>query len=587
MINLQRFTVKVAGESGQGVNSIGEILAKAAKESGFYTFGYREYPSLIKGGYSSHQLDLADHPISSPSSHTDVLLCFSRVSFHAYLPSVRKGGQVLHMATKLELTPEEQVLIKERNIKIAYLPAFQMAIDTGGKAIMANIIMVGAVWQLLGLPLEPLAAMITAEFKQKPEIIEPNLACMRRGHTAELEGLKAISLPFKPQLGRESDALLSGNQLISLGAVAAGVRAYYAYPMTPSSSILTYLANIYHETGMLVKQIEDEISVAQMAIGSMFMGTRALVGTSGGGFDLMTESLSMSAMTETPFVCILGQRPGPATGLPTWTAASDLNLAIYSGHGEYARCVVSLSDADSSYLLIQKAFNIAEKYQIPVIVLTEKQIGESLFQMTELPADEPIVRSLPTESELSHLKSTDRYKITESGISPRWFPGQSDAVYDANSDEHTADGSLTEMAEPSREMYEKRLRKQDTLLKELPEPQLIGPATAALSFVGWGSVKNTLIDAIALWNTAHPEKSINYLHYEYLYPLRTEAFLRLAKIAPKVVLIENNAMGQLGALITQHTGYLFTEKFLKYDGRAFFIEDVMRYLETHFELQAE
>lgn len=581
MINTHRFTVKVSGESGQGVNSIGEIVAKSLKESGFYNFAYREYPSLIKGGYACHQNDFSDQPLASSSTHTDLLMCMSRVSFHAYLKTVRANGQVVHMLRQLVLTPEEQTYVTDNNINIAYIPGETIALEAGGKAIMANIVLLGVMWQLLGLPMEPLERMIAAEFAKKPQYIEPNLACLRQGHTFSVadQGLKPVSLPFQPQPGRENDALLSGNQLVSLGAIAAGVRAYYAYPMTPSSSILSYLSTLYHETGMVVKQIEDEISVAQMAIGSMFVGTRALVGTSGGGFDLMTESLTMSAMTETPFVCIIGQRPGPATGLPTWTAAGDLNLAVYAGHGEYTRLVLACSDPESAYLLIQKAFNLAEKYQIPVLVLTEKQIGESLFQMAALPPDEPIERHLPSADEIAHFTSKDRYKITDSGVSPRWFPGQSDAVYDANSDEHTEDGSLTEEAGPSQAMYDKRLRKQQTLLAELPEPVTYGPDQASICLVGWGSVKNTVLDVLKVWNAANSDHQVKYLHYEYVYPLRTQTFTDLTQAGARMILIENNAFGQLGALLTQHTGYQFTERFLKYDGRPFFVEDVMTFLE--------
>ncbi len=580
MINPQRFTVKVAGESGQGVNSIGEILAKSLKESGFYTFAYREYPSLIKGGYACHQNDFAAQPITSPSTHTDLMVCMSRASFHAYLSTVRENGQIIHMLRQLQLTEEEQQLIATKHISIAYIPGEVLALESGGKAIMANIVLLGVLWQLLGLGMEPLERMIAKEFEKKPQFIEPNLQCLRKGHAFAVadQGLKPVTLPFGPVPGRENDALLSGNQLVSLGAIAAGVRVYYAYPMTPSSSILSYLASLYHETGMVVKQIEDEISVAQMAIGSMFAGTRALVGTSGGGFDLMTESLTMSAMTETPFVCILGQRPGPATGLPTWTAASDLNLAVYAGHGEFARLVIAISDPESAYVLIQHAFNWAEKYQIPVIVLTEKQIGESLFQMADLPSDVPIERHLLTEPELTQATPQDRFKLTESGISPRWLPGQSDAVYDANSDEHLPDGSLTEAALPSEAMYAKRLKKMESMLAELPEPKIYGPDSAKTAFVGWGSVKNTMTDVINGWNESHPDATIKYLHYEYLYPLRTEAFRQLVNYSTRIILIENNAMGQLGALLTQQTGYLFTERFLKYDGRGFFVEDVLSYL---------
>lgn len=579
MTDIKRQVIKIAGESGQGINSIGEIVAKALKRSGFYTFGYREYPSLIKGGHAFHQIDFADHPIFASSHKADILLCFSRVSFQAYLPTLRPSGQVIHMLPQLELTDIEKRQVQEDNIKIAYLAAGDLAQKAGGKVIMANVVIIGALWKLLGLKLEPLADVIREEFADKPDVIEPNIACLKKGYECKLKDLDTLKINFSPQPDRKNDALLTGNHLVALGAVAAGVRAYFAYPMTPSSSILSYMANIYHDTGMLVKQIDDEISVAQMAIGAMFAGTRALVATSGGGYDLMTESVSLAGMTETPFVCILGQRPGPATGLPTWTAASDLNLAIYSGHGEFPRCVIALSDSKSAYLAIQNAFNIAEKYQIPVIVLTEKQIAESLFQVEKLESDVPIKRHIVNKAELGKLKSSDRYKITEDGISPRWLPGEYEATYVANSDEHQTDGSITEESQPALDMYSKRLRKLDTLLAEIPEPELVGPQKSALTFVAWGSAKNTICDVMDLWNKAHPQKTINLLHYEYIYPPKIPRLLDLIAKAQPLVLLENNAFGQLGALLTLHTRYQFSEKLLKFDGRPFFVEELIEYLE--------
>lgn len=579
MTNFNRLVIKITGESGQGINSIGEIVAKSLKKSGYYSFGYREYPSLIKGGYAFHQIDFSGQSVNAPSKWTDVLLCFSRVSFHAYLPTLKDGGQVIHMLSQLDLSEEEEAIVSRRKIKIAYLPAETQAVEAGGTPIMANVVMIAALWQLLGLSLELLSKVVGREFAHKRDVIKPNLACLEKGYVFNLENLKPLKITFLRQSKRSNDALLSGNHLLSLGSLAAGVRAYFAYPMTPSSSILTYQANIYHETGILVKQVDDEISVAQMAIGAMFMGTRALVATSGGGFDLMTESVSLAGMTETPFVCILAQRPGPSTGLPTWTAASDLNLAVYGGHGEFTRCVIAISDPQSAYLVIQNAFNLAEKYQIPVIVLTEKQIAESLFQIADLPNDVGIERHLVPKNELTFLRGDDRYKFTKSGISPRWLPGQSEAVFAGNSDEHIEDGSLTEEAEASKNMYEKRLAKKDALMSEIPEPDLIGPEDAVLTLVGWGSVRNTACDVMRLWNEANSKKRVNFLHYKYIYPVKIEKLESMISQKKRMVLVENNAFGQLGALLTQETGFQFKDKLLKFDGRPFFVEDLYDYLE--------
>jgi 2-oxoglutarate ferredoxin oxidoreductase subunit alpha len=581
LIKKHRFVVKIGGESGQGVNSVGEIIAKSLKETGYYVYGYREYPSLIKGGYSMYQLDFSDLPVNAPSSHCDLLLCLSRVSVRKYLTSLRAGGVLIHTLRMMEFSEDQQRFIDENQISVKEVAAEKIAVEAGGTVIMTNTVMTGVLLQMLGLGKELVTRILKEEFVKKPALLDQNVACLNLGYELDLSDVPQTKLHFAKKPVLDDALLLTGNHALALGAVSAGVRAYYAYPMTPSSSILSYLANWYHQTGMLVKQVEDEISVAEMALGSMFMGTRALCGTSGGGFDLMTETVSLAGITETPFVCILGQRPGPATGLPTWTAQGDLNLAIYAGHGEYPRAVLAASDIESCYLLLQQAFNIAEKYQIPVMVLTEKQIAESLFIVEKMPEPLPIERHLLSTAEVAEVQSTYRYAYTENGISKRWFPGQSPAVFDGNGDEHLEDGSLTEEAEPVKAIYEKRMRKQETLLQELPEPLYFGDTTPDFVFVGWGSTKHSILDAMAIAQKTVSTPKIGYLHYEYMYPVRTETFKKLAEQhGQNLVLIENNYLGQLGALLTQETGYQFSQRLLKYDGRQFFVEEVLEIIQN-------
>jgi 2-oxoglutarate ferredoxin oxidoreductase subunit alpha len=588
-----RLTIRLAGESGQGINSIGEALSKSFKKVQLFTFGYREYPSLIRGGHAFYQVEVADQPINAASAQCDVMVCMSRVSFHAYVKQMRPKGILIHDIGRLDITPQEQAWIDQQQLQIIYLNAAELAEQSGGKKLMSNTVIFGVLWQLLDLPLAAAEENIREAFAKKPHYIDVNLACLRTGYAQQIAGDDALNLTAGSNAAVSTAALLTGNHALALGAIAAGVRAFFAYPMTPSSSILTYLAQVQHQTGMLVKQADDEIAAAQMTIGSMFMGTRALTATSGGGFDLMTESVSLAGMTETPFVCILGQRPGPATGLPTWTSAGDLLLAVFAGHGEFPRVVLAASDAQSAYRIIQEAFNIAEEYQLPVMVLTEKQIAESAFMVTEFPTNPEIKRGLLTNEELETTTTNPtiagRYALTETGISPRWLPGQADATYDANSDEHLADGSLTEDAESSRAMMDKRMRKLITLQKHVPEPLLFGPQTADVTFVGWGSVKSSIIDALAILEQEQTTQSgdqltYNYLHFEYIYPLPTITFNQITKTDTTLVLVENNATGQLGQLISQATGYQFAHRFLKYDGRPFFIEDILSFIKNELPI---
>ena len=575
-MNIFRKSVKFGGESGQGINSLGEILAKSLKNSGYKIFGYREYPSLIRGGYASYQIDIGNTEINSSSSHCDVLVCSSRRSIYQYLSSIRKDGILIHTLTAVTFKPDEQQFLKNNNIQVHYVDALNLAKEQGGNALTSNMILLGVLAEILGIEIQIVEEIVREEFKSKPKIVEIDIKCLEAGYKLNIAVSK---LEFTKYPDWKNSKITTGNHGLALGAITAGVRAYYSYPMTPASSILTYLAETSHETGMLVKQAEDEITSAQMTLGSMHMGTRALTGTSGGGFDLMSETFSLAGIIETPFVCILAQRPGPATGLPTWTSAGDLNLAIHAGHGEYPRLVLSVSDFNSAYELIQSAFNYAEIFQIPVIVLTEKQIAEGLYNIQSLTKSIPIQRGL-TKIDATKTVSLKRYEFTQDGISPRWLPGEDLPQYNGNGDEHDEIGDVNEESLNAKSMFEKRMNKISKLQTQLPDPVLYGSQDADITFIGWGSVKSVLQDTMSILEQNKSSKKINYLHFDYLFPLKSELLLDVISKSKRVVLVENNYLGQLGELITSKTGYQFKERLLKYDGRPFFIEDILNFLLT-------
>lgn len=600
-MNIKRFSIKFAGESGQGINSLGEIIAKSLKTSRYKIFGYREYPSLIRGGYASYQIDIGNEKINSSSQYCNILVCLSRKSIYQYLKNLKQNGLLIHTLTAVTFKPEEQEFIQKHNIQIKYIDALTLAIEQGGNALTSNMILLGIVTEILGIDLEIVKGIIKLEFADKPKLLDIDLKCLDSGYSLNIAD---YSLNFKKHENWQESKIITGNHGLALGAINAGVRAYLSYPMTPASSILTYLADTSHSTKILIKQAEDEITASQMALGAMHMGTRALTGTSGGGFDLMTETFSLAGIIETPFVVILAQRPGPATGLPTWTSSGDLNLAIHAGHGEYTRLVLSASDFESGYTLIQEAFNYAEKFQIPVVVLTEKQIAEGLYNIADLPVGPEIQRYLtrpqtldPSEGVNSTInnqintlsekvieaKDVKRYEFTENGISPRWLPGDNLPQYNANGDEHDETGDVNEEADNAKLMMEKRMRKINALLTELPDPQMIGPQNADITFIGWGSPKSTVEDVISILEQNNNPITINYLHFDYIYPLKTEKLQSIINSANKTVLIENNYLGQLGELITSKIGYIFENKLLKYDGRPFFVEDILNYLNIENE----
>ncbi|MDX9739231.1 MAG: 2-oxoacid:acceptor oxidoreductase subunit alpha [Candidatus Dojkabacteria bacterium] len=560
-----RFAVKFAGESGQGINTLGEILAKAIKNSGYHTFAYREYPSIIKGGYASYQMDFSSEELLASSKYSNFLASLAPEALSKYTTLIAPGGVIVHSIKDFEFSDEQLEYIRENKIEVVYIDTQKIAQESDAPLIMANVVILGYLWKLLGFDIKILEKQIRNHFKDKKNLdMEAEIRCLTGGYEFEYE-IKGKEFTAKKRTDWSKSKMLTANQAIALGAISAGCRAYYAYPMTPSTDILNVLGSSYMQTGMVVKQAESEITAVQMVMGSMYMGTRAFTATSGGGFDLMSETLSCAGMTETPLVIVLGQRAGSGTGVPTWTGSSDLNVALNTGHGEFPRCVLASSDAIDSYELIQQAFNISEKYQIPVILLTEKQNAESLFNIKELPKPIKIVRSLK--------EGKNRYEITESGISPRWIPQKGKKTYLTNSDEHTADGISTEDPESIVQMAEKRMRKLLTLKKSIPQPKYYGAEDAKVVFVGMGTTKNAVLDAMK-----QTEKEIGCLHYEYIFPLQCEKILELSESKKRLVLIENNQTGELGELIKRECSYEFTEKLLKFDSRPFFVEDILDFL---------
>ncbi|MCF7830634.1 2-oxoacid:acceptor oxidoreductase subunit alpha [Candidatus Gracilibacteria bacterium] len=562
-----RTRLKIVGQSGSGLLTAGELVADSLKELGYEICTDREYPSLIKGGTSCFTINFSDQPVRSLSKTADILVAIDKPCLLEYFPTLKKEGILVHGYERLAGIKEILDQAKQKKIKVVACQAREIAEQSGGTVLMANIILTGLVWGVLGLDLKIMQNIVEKKFAKKfwlPIAIK----CLQAGF-ASVDKKESLVLPKpKPQ----PRIMLDGNHALSLGAIHGGMRAYIAYPMSPASSILTHVAQMAKDTGVLVKQAEDEITAAQMVVGASFAGTRSMTATSGGGYDLMTETVSLAGIIENPLVIVCVQRPGPATGLPTWTGQGDLNMVTYSAHGEFARIVLSVSDPTDAFDLIQHAFNLSEKYQTPVVVLSEKVIAESQMTIPNFDLKKiKIERGLVTGKDLDKLESSDRYKITKNGISLRWLPGSSGPHYFANGDEHDEEGRIDETEEAG-DMYAKRMRKVDTIKKELPEPEVFGSKKAKISFIGWGSSKGVMLDTIA------NNKDVNYLHVTYLHPLRTEKIKKFMQENKNVHLIEGNYEGQLGNKIEGETGQKFKGKLLKWNGRQFFTEDVEEYI---------
>jgi 2-oxoglutarate ferredoxin oxidoreductase subunit alpha len=591
---MHRIAISVVGAQGQGVNSVGGVLGKGLKRAGYCVFGYREYMSLIKGGHSSYQLDVSDEKIESSATTVDILVTFNHHGLEKNVLQVREGGVIIHQTPQWKFPPDVDALLKQRKITVLYLPTEDILKKIKGSPILGNILVTSVVWALLGQSQEELKGLVREQFSYKGEaVVAINHLCIDEGFAFTQAHAKNLHVALPPADNVWSKQLyISGSEAMGLGAIHAGVRLYAGYPMTPSSPLLSFIADLQNKTGMVIKQAEDEITAAQMVSGAMYMGTRALTATSGGGFDLMSETLSMNGILENPTVFVLAQRPGPATGLPTWTAQGDLLLAVHTAHGEFARCVISVSDAEDSFRLMPIAFNLAEEYQISVIVLTDKQIAEALYTVPAFDQSKTEIKrgKLVTDAKaLTKLKATDRFDAAaKDGISSRWLPGHEAATYNAQADEHTGDGSIDESAEGAKAQMEKRMKKMEVLKQALPEPELWkmvngkwkmenNSSDIDVLLVGWGSTKSTVLDVLK--RPEFSKKKIGYLHYTYLWPLKTEVFASLQAKASKTILIEQNYQGQLGKLLTMESGITITDRILKYDGRPFFEDELFSEIE--------
>src|SRR4029077_18372781 len=547
---MSRISLKIVGASGQGINSIGAIIAKGLKRSGYCVFGYREYPSLIKGGHASYQLDVSNERICSTETKVNVLVALNHHGLELNMDELKQGGIVLHVTPGWQFPEHHLKLIAERSLRVIYFPVDDMLNRLGARAILSNVLLTAFVWSMLDQVFDALKSLVGEKFAKKKALLELNMRSIEEGYSFvdPEQGTISVALP-PPDKGFASDLLITGSQAMGLGAVHAGVRLYAGYPMTPSSPLLSFIAELENKTHMVVKQAEDEITAAQIVSGAMYMGTRALTATSGVGFDLMSETLSLNAMIENPTVFVLAQRPGPATGLPTWTAQGGLLQAASCSAGEFASCVIAVSNSQDAFDLMPVAFNLAEQYQISVIVLTEKQIAEALYTQHPYDLEKAEIHrgKLVTDPEkLKALKSSDRYDPNaEGGISSRWLPGSDAATYCAQGEEHDSTGTVDETWGSIKSQMEKRLRKFHRLKAGLPEPRLSvashGEKDTAwmdegdeieLLVIGWGSTHDVIQDVMC--SEELRERRIAYLHYTYLWPLCTQELQKLAQRSQRI-----------------------------------------------------
>ncbi|MBI4699425.1 MAG: 2-oxoacid:acceptor oxidoreductase subunit alpha, partial [Nitrospirae bacterium] len=364
------YTIKICGEAGQGIQTIGDTLAKVFSRSGYHAFTLQDYESRIRGGHNFYQVRFSDKPVTACRDKIDILVSFDREGILLHEKELNDKGHVVY----------DSELLKKKYEKLNFLevPFNRLAVEHGGSKIMANTVAVGAVLGMFGMKLDNLLVIINDTFSKKGEdVIKANVAAAHAGYEFSVKKCTACSFSVSAQT--KPKMLISGIEAIGAAAVASGCKFYSAYPMTPSTGIMNYLADKEKESMIIVEQAEDEIAAINMALGASFAGVRAMTGTSGGGFALMVEGLSLAAMTETPVVIALGQRPGPATGLPTRTEQADLNFAIHTAHGEFPRIVFAPGTPEQAFYQTSRAFDLSEKYQIPAIIIFDQYLADSAW----------------------------------------------------------------------------------------------------------------------------------------------------------------------------------------------------------------
>jgi len=560
------FSWKIAGAAGDGILNAGLLMfAKTCVRKGLYVFTSAEYPSLIRGGHNHLDVRVRHDPVYAHTSNVDMLVALNKESVTKHQHKITREGALIYDGSKIKLDHGDV----RKDIKKYDISLGDIAAKNGGK-IMQNTVAIGATFAILDSELDALNEVIESIFSRKGEqVVQGNIKAARAGFDYVRE---RYGNGFKIKLadGKAESIFLSGNEAISVGALKAGCRFFSAYPMTPATSIMHNLAK-YEKYGVVVKHTEDEIAAINMAIGAGYTGVRSMTATSGGGFCLMTEGFGLAGQTETSIVVVEAQRPGPGTGMATHTGQGDLRFVLHASTDESPRVVIAPGDANEFFYKTIDAFNLAEKYQIPVLILTDKYMAESYMTVPEFDTsfvkiDRGLLAKDPKESEFL------RYKNTDSGVSPRSLPSQKGGMYVASSYEHDQHGFEREEEANRIMMHDKRFRKFENLKKELPPPKLEGTEDAEITIISWGSTKGCVKEAQRLLE--NDGIKTNHLHVVFISPLHDKEIGEVIKKAKKTVIVEGNKTAQLAGLIKEHTGLDVDHKILKYDGRPFFPEEI-------------
>lgn len=554
-------SVMVGGEAGQGIQSVGDLLALCFQKAGLYIMAINDYESRIRGGHSFFQMRIRDVPVKAPDVSIHLLVALDKRSFELHADELVDGGMV--MMDKNDAPDHEKVIPVAVN---------ELAKEAGGK-ILANTVAAGAALCLLGIPLEILDSVISSYFAAKGEkLTNQNRKAAELGYDAVKDKKFAFSGEHKEAPAK--GGILDGAKAMALGALAADCRMAAFYPMSPATGILTAFNQFSDDFPVVVEQAEDEISAINMAIGASFAGVRAMTATSGGGFCLMTEGIGLAAITETPVVVINAQRPGPATGLPTRTAQGDLLFMLHASQDEYPRFIFAPGTVEEVFETAIRAFHLADKYQVPVFILVDHYLNASVFMTTRpLAPPDTIERFVAKDSDLDDPGGYLRFKNTEYGVSPRVLPCMGKALIMSTGNEHTEDGHISEDKTVRTMMVDKRFAKEKRMKTEIMAPELYGEEGEIL-LVGWGSTKGAMEEAVDILN--HEGIKCGCISFADIWPFPVEKAKELLQKARRFYVVEGNKTGQFERLIRTETGIKADGIITRYDGRPFYAPDIAR-----------
>ncbi len=567
------FTWKIGGAQGEGIDSAGEIFALTLHRMGYYIYAYRHFMSLIKGGHTNYKLRISTRQRRHRGDSLDLLVAFDQRTIDENIYELRSGGAVLYNEGAFE--PKVPA---DSDVVLIGVPMQQIAKDHGS-IVMTNMVAMGASAALTGLDPSVFDGFIAEKWSRKgSEVVEANRQVVRAGYNRTLEATDwRGSLPELPEASKGKKRLfLHGNDALALGAVVAGCRVVAAYPITPATDILYSLLKLLPQYGGVVLQAEDEMAACQMAVGCNYAGVRAMTSTSGPGFSLMTETLGLAGVSETPLVIVDVQRAGPSTGMPTKTEQGDAFQAIFSSHGEIQRIVLSPATVEDCFYDIQRAFNLADKYQCPVIVLSDLVLGlnKQTVEIDDLDFERiGIDRGYMLDQEklnkiIEEQGEYKRYELTESGISPRALPGQEGGIHIAISYEHDEKGLEDEYPENRIPQTDKRIRKMSSFDPAEFGVRYSGDESPDILLIGWGSTKGPLDEVSE--KLAASGVSVAHLNVSVLYPFPTESVKAAIEGAKRALIVENNAFGQLEHLINLYVGhYEHLHSYRKYSGEPF------------------